>query len=221
MRRSIEDTMAMLAGAGIGMGLMYLLDPDSGAKRRGRISHAAREKLDAARNLATGAGDSIGSSIASGAKSIAGSIRDKIHSVHHDLNSAASNAVDDVHAHASTLAESAIDKKRDLVNRASLAIGRDRDHHYLGQSICALGSLALGAGLLWAFDPRLGRSRRAWLRDKTFHWMHQTGDFARRSGRHMGNKMKGRVAVARRTVREWRARPAPLQESQSPIPTAM
>jgi hypothetical protein len=33
----MDRTLAMLAGAGIGVGLMYLLDPQNGAKRRSMI----------------------------------------------------------------------------------------------------------------------------------------------------------------------------------------
>jgi hypothetical protein len=37
MERRLERTMAVLAGASIGVGLMYLLDPQSGAQRRKMI----------------------------------------------------------------------------------------------------------------------------------------------------------------------------------------
>ncbi len=37
MRSALKDTGAMLLGAGIGVGLMYLLDPQSGRRRRALI----------------------------------------------------------------------------------------------------------------------------------------------------------------------------------------
>ena len=85
--------------------------------------------------------------------------------------------------------------------------------------MCALGSLAVGAGLLWAFDPRLGRGRRAWLRDKTNHHVREVGTFFRRTGRHMSNKMKGHVAVTRRAVRQWHTSEQPTRE-YVPAPTS-
>ena len=57
--------------------------------------------------------------------------------------------------------------------------------------------MALGAGLIWAFDPRLGRSRRAWLRNKGMHWLRETGDFFRYAGVHASNRMRGTVAETR------------------------
>ena len=37
---------------------------------------------------------------------------------------------------------------------------REPEHHYLGQTACALGSMALGAGLTYVFDPDVGAHRR-------------------------------------------------------------
>src|SRR5437763_5670890 len=45
MRRATEDTLSLLAGAGLGVALMYLLDPESGRQRRERIKQATREQL--------------------------------------------------------------------------------------------------------------------------------------------------------------------------------
>jgi osmotically-inducible protein OsmY len=92
--------------------------------------------------------------------------------------------------------------KRDWVNRASLAIGRDRDTNYVGPTLGAAGALVLGAGLVWLLDSRSGRSRRAWLRDKSASVLRETGDFCRRSGRYIGGRMRGAVADTRSIVRD-------------------
>jgi hypothetical protein len=109
------------------------------------------------------------------------------------LSDATQNWTDRAHA----AADDAITAKRRWVNRASLAIGRDEDHRYVGQTVCALGSMALGAGLWWALDRRLGRSRRAWLRDKSLHWAGEIGEFFRVTGTHLGNRLRGTVAETR------------------------
>jgi hypothetical protein len=95
-------------------------------------------------------------------------------------------------------------QKADDVRRgARIALTGEREHHYAGQTACAIGSMALGAGLIWALDPRLGRSRRAWLRNKSMHWLHETGDFFRATGRHVTGRMRGQVAEARGYFRSY------------------
>src|SRR4051812_16537176 len=46
MKRAFEDGLSLLAGAGIGMALMYLMDPDSGQRRRARMARAASDALE-------------------------------------------------------------------------------------------------------------------------------------------------------------------------------
>ena len=45
MRRPIEDGLSLMLGAGLGVGLMYLLDPEKGSQRRQRLSQATTETL--------------------------------------------------------------------------------------------------------------------------------------------------------------------------------
>jgi hypothetical protein len=46
----------------------------------------------------------------------------------------------------------------------------------IGKGIWLLAGLSLGAGMMYLFDPDRGRRRRAILRDKCKHTLHQTGD---------------------------------------------
>jgi hypothetical protein len=94
-------------------------------------------------------------------------------------------------------------RARDTQHRANLALGREseREHPYDGQTACALGAMALGAGLVWMFDPRVGRSRRTWLRDKTMKWARNTGDLMNHSGRRVADHLRGTVAETRRKFR--------------------
>jgi gas vesicle protein len=75
---------------------------------------------------------------------------------------------------------------------------------YLGEkspvvpvTLTAIGCCAVGAGIMYIIDPRLGRARRAWLMDKSRSLVNQTGKSFYRTGRHMANKAQGVVAETR------------------------
>jgi hypothetical protein len=63
MKRVIEDSLSLIAGAGVGMAIMYLLDPESGQSRRRMIAKTAREKYEAASDAMWSAADSARDSI--------------------------------------------------------------------------------------------------------------------------------------------------------------
>src|SRR5438874_12427635 len=72
--RAVEDGLSLLAGAGIGMALMYLLDPEQGRERRYRMRRAAGDALESA-------GATISSSLgaaAGGASSFGSRVRDRV-----------------------------------------------------------------------------------------------------------------------------------------------
>lgn len=64
-------------------------------------------------------------------------------------------------------------------------------------ALTAVGACALGAGIMYITDPRLGRSRRAWLVDKSRSLMNRTGKSFYRTGKHMANRAKGMAYEAR------------------------
>jgi len=227
------------------MAMMYLLDPEAGEERRrmiakkaGQATLGAREAAESAMeklaDATSGIRSSSASAIGSGMSSISDAssgIFDKLRSGAGGMTSQALSAGEQLYAsvrdkladlrsdasdHASEHYDMARHAMHDARHRANVALGREREHHYLGQTTCALGSLALGAGLVWMFDPRLGRSRRAWLRDKSFHWMNETSDFFQKSGRHLTNKMKGRVAETRGFLRDKGLYPAQQQSDTAP-----
>lgn len=216
MRRPIEDGLSLLAGAGIGMAMMYLFDPEVGSKRRQRIASSTAQAMDVARETTGQAIHTVSEGakhLAAGAASKTADLSERAAWAARDLADRAAGAVsgtvssasEDVSTrvgeHVSNLTHALHDRQRKWVNRASMALGRERDHNYVGQTVCALGSLALGAGILWAFDPRMGRSRRAWLRDKTMRSVHEIGDFFRVVGVHTANKLRGTVAETRSYMR--------------------
>ncbi len=67
-----------------------------------------------------------------------------------------------------------------------------------------LGSLGLGAGLMYLFDPDRGNKRRAMLRDKCAHTMRQAGDAVSSVGgafRDLSNRSYGALAETKRWLR--------------------
>lgn len=64
-----------------------------------------------------------------------------------------------------------------------------------------LGSLAVGAGLMYLLDPDRGGRRRAMLRDRAARGLHRSQDFLGKAGRDLRHRARGVVAEARHRVR--------------------
>jgi hypothetical protein len=64
-----------------------------------------------------------------------------------------------------------------------------------------LGAAGIGAGLTFFLDPRLGRRRRALVRDKAARLAHVTSDAADTTSRDLGNRARGLVAELRSRAR--------------------
>ncbi|NZA27947.1 BON domain-containing protein [Luteimonas sp. SJ-92] len=58
-------------------------------------------------------------------------------------------------------------------------------------------AFAAGAAAMYYLDPRLGRSRRARLRDRSLATGHDAEAYARRQVRHAANHVRGALAEAR------------------------
>jgi hypothetical protein len=219
MKRPVEDGLSLLVGAGVGMALMYLLDPDTGSGRRENLQQAARERLAKAGNAASAGLEHLHDAVDRAAQTpavqlLAARAADAAKGLYNEIGSHATAAAEDAHRQATDAAEgfqSKIngklddlrgkasdlrDRANDLketarsrygkwLNRSSLALGRDEDHHYIGQTACALGSLAIGAGAVYLLDPEMGATRRAQLVDRTTYAVRETGDFFRKTGRRL------------------------------------
>jgi osmotically-inducible protein OsmY len=57
-----------------------------------------------------------------------------------------------------------------------------------------VGGLGLGAGLIYLFDPRSGRRRRAVVRDQARHLWRASGKTVEKTSRDLGNRARGLVA---------------------------
>jgi gas vesicle protein len=247
MKRPVEDGLSLLVGAGVGMALMYLLDPAEGSERREHLHRAARERLaqagtaasaglehlhgvvdraahaPAIQQLAAHAADAakgIYNDIGGHASAVASDYQKQASDAAQGVRSTISGKIDELRDKASGLKETARSRYGDWLNRSSLALGRDEDHHYVGQTACALGSLAIGAGAVYLFDPDQGQQRRAKIVGGTTHAVRETGEFFRKAGRRLATR--GRVAAraasehARGAVSSFRSTGSEAQPAHEP-----
>jgi ornithine cyclodeaminase/alanine dehydrogenase-like protein (mu-crystallin family) len=78
-------------------------------------------------------------------------------------------------------------KSRQSLSQASAA---PRDH-----ATQAIIGAAVGATLMYVFDPERGTRRRKRLRDRAVHRAHATADFAGTASRDAGNRVTGLAAA--------------------------
>jgi len=88
------------------------------------------------------------------------------------------------------------DRARSATKSARSYIGEDSTP-VVPVALTAVGACALGAGIMYMTDPKLGRSRRAWLIDKSRSFMNRTGKSFYRTGKHMANRAKGMAYEAK------------------------
>jgi len=157
----LAGLLSMVGGVGLGAGLLYLLDPDKGQKRRNQILSSASDLASTAKDYAGDAFGSIGSKVGDAL----GSARDYASEKMHGMRGYASDRADDVRAYAQ-----------------KQVFGESREQHRVGVTICALSSMALGAALMYAFDPNSGKNRRRYVRDKAGEFASSASDYARQAG---------------------------------------
>ncbi len=157
----LAGLLSMVGGVGIGAGLLYLLDPDKGQKRRNQILSSASDLASQAKDYAGDAFGSIGSKVGDAL----GSARDYASEKMHGVSGYARDRADDARAYAQ-----------------KQVFGETRAEHRVGVTICALSSMALGAALMYAFDPASGKNRRRYVRDKAGEFASSASDYAKQAG---------------------------------------
>lgn len=179
----LTGLLSLAGGVGLGAGLLYLMDPDEGAKRRRQIMRGASGLASSARDYAGDSYNSLSSAIGNALSSAGGyasdaygSARDyagqKLHNVGNFASSTAGglrgyarDRMDDAHAYA----------ERQV-------FGETHAEHRLHMTVCALSSMALGAALMYALDPQSGRNRRRQLVEGATDLYNNAGQYARQAG---------------------------------------
>jgi gas vesicle protein len=187
-----KTTLGLLAGAGIGAGLMYLMDPYEGPTRRARIADAAGSTWESLSEGAATAGSAIASHLPS-----ASDLRDK----GHKFLSRAGDAANETASGWWESARNAMPAMPALPQRR-----RPTDVSATSATVGGLGLIALSVAATWLFDPQRGRGRRAWLAQKATRYMNETGDFMRATGRHLRNRAKGAYHEGHSAVEDLAAR---------------
>lgn len=188
----------MCSGASLGALLMYLFDPDKGAKRREHLSEMTGEALE-------GTGKAIGTGW--------DTLRSKADEYGHIAAERVGEWGGGMSRHTSDLGKKGRKIARDTSHRLGSFV---RSHHDVGaerlglksdlsQVVAAVGLLALGAGLMYVFDPIAGRRRRALARDKALHGYHEVSDQVSKVGRDLRNRAVGTMHDVRSRLHRERA----------------
>jgi len=200
--------MSLAGGVGIGAGLLYLLDPDKGAKRRDRMLSGAADLASSARHYT---GDALGG-VASTVSGLLGQAKDYAGERASDIGSYASSKTRGLSDYASDRVDQAREYAMEKLSGESAA------HRRLNVSICALSSMALGAAVMYMFDPAAGRNRRRYVRDQAGNLASQAGnlasqatDYAREAGTAIRDKVGNMTGTATETPEQHHEQPTPTQ----------
>ncbi len=156
----------------------------------GYASRVAREAADYARQLSQQAKD-VGSDWSStAARSAAGAgladfgsrVADRVRGWTSGISSSAGDWSDE--------GRSAVARARDasgrLLHRAGNAVGGEEEHGIIAPvAISAVTCCAIGAGVMYLFDPERGQKRREFLMEKTQDCVRETGNLFRQTGRSL------------------------------------
>ena len=198
---ALASGLKLIGGAGLGAVLMYLMDPEAGERRREEM------RVKAARAAAT-TGTVFGN-VAEIAGNVAGNVWDMTteagRAAAHRAAEAGSAGAAAASSYGSSLADRASEsayawnksarrQMRSARKQASGWFGHEEERSYVPETstvASAVTALAAGVGLMYLLDPTDGARRRSVLLDKTRHCLNETGDFFRRTGRHLANRSRG------------------------------
>jgi hypothetical protein len=161
----LTGLLSLAGGVGIGAGLLYLLDPDQGQKRRRRILSGAQHLGERVTTPAMG--------LLSSAREYAGDVVDSVRGTASSAREYADEATGGIRGFVSG---------RLAGGRAALerqVCGETRTEHTIGIAACALGSMALGAALMYVLDPSMGRRRREIAMQKANEYTGRAGEALR------------------------------------------
>ena len=199
---SAATLFGVVAGAGIGAAMMFLLDPEQGRRRREHLAHAAAAAAERTGELAHSAWDVGTEKAIEGAAALYTAVpsRREMRKSRHRLWDRTSSAFGSAAEGASETAGDWLESAKSLIpHRRARHHGHDVSAGTAG--VGAAGALLLGLGAMWIMDPDRGRGRRAWIGQKTNRLINETGKFMRATGRHLANKSKGYAHESRKAVR--------------------
>src|SRR5437763_1525839 len=148
----MNKALWLIGGLGLGTGLMYLLDPERGSRRRA----LARRQVETYRHQANTLLDQTRRTLGDQTRTLGQQARGLL-----------------TQARTPTQARTLL---RDARGRGEM--WRERAERMGGtQGLLLLGCVGFGVGLMYLCDPNMGRRRRALIRDKARAYWYRTGTF--------------------------------------------
>ena len=160
----MNKTTLLIGGLGLGAGLIYMLDPERGERRRAM----ARTQLERYRRQTDDLWDHTTRSLGHQARTL--------------------------------FARTPLARRYRTPGSGELLLARVEQLGIL-KGILMLGCTGLGAGVMYVLDPRLGRRRRALIRDKAQAYWRRTGRFLSQTARDARQRTYGLIAETQTQLR--------------------
>ena len=176
----MNKALWLVGGLGLGTGLMYMLDPDRGKRRRalarGQVAmyrHQANTLLDQTMDALAGTRRTLG---------------DQTRTLGHQARGLLAQARPGWYE--------ARSPRRDEGGRGEMWRARAQQMGSM-PSLLMLGCVGLGVGLMYLLDPSVGTRRRALVRDKARSYWRTTGTRIGQTARDLRDRTRGLVSEAR------------------------
>ena len=161
----MNKTALLIGGLSLGAGLIYMLDPERGERRRAM----ARTQLERYRRQTDDLWDYTTRNLGRQAREL--------------------------------LARAPLARRYRRPGPGELLLARAGQLGIL-QGLLMLGCTGLGAGMMYVLDPRLGRRRRALVRDKAQAYWRRMGKFISQTARDARQRTYGLMAETQKQLRE-------------------
>ena len=160
----MNKTALLIGGLGLGAGLIYMLDPERGERRRAM----ARAQLERYRRQTDDLWDYTTRSLGRQAREL--------------------------------LARAPLARRYRRPGPGELLLARAEQLGLL-KGLLMLGCTGLGAGMMYVLDPRLGRRRRALVRDKAQAYWRRMGKFINQTARDARQRTYGLMSETQKRLR--------------------
>jgi len=160
----MNKTALLIGGLGLGAGLIYMLDPERGERRRA----TARAQLERYRHQTDDLWDHTTRSLGRQAREL--------------------------------FARAPLARRYRRPGPRELLLARAEQLGIL-KGMLMLGCTGLGASMMYVLDPRLGRRRRALVRDKAQAYWRSTGKFISQTARDARQRTYGLIAETQTQLR--------------------
>src|SRR5688572_12008389 len=196
-----DNTLSLLGGAVLGAVAMYLLDPESGNRRRHNLAVAADdattrtgETLGPLWERVADTAKTFGATVAGGTAALGHGIHEKYEDVRD------SRSMRNAGRYTSDAGSSVADAFRHAGSRARKAAAhaspgnwfhKEEESHAGTYAGIGVGTLVLGAAAMFLLDPERGKARRARVMDQATSVCKQTGRRARQIGKDLRNRTAG------------------------------